>query len=214
MEKIALYFALSFAALSPATAAIATPPPTDVAPPKKEQPAPAKVSPQEMKRASYTKRLKAASINNLIAVILGVIVACTYSASGVEFSKDKGTENFFTIFIAILVFQVTSIALELYPKSGGLGKYLLGVKLVDEKGADANYGRLALRAVIKYLPWSLIPVIGLQLETIDSGFLTVQVGFAICMINYLASLITMFTGRFHWNIWARLLVVEDEKARA
>ena len=101
--------------------------------------------------------------------------------------------------------------LDVFPKSGGLGNYLLGMKLVDEKGADADYARVVLRAVIKHLPWSIFFMPRKQAKNrnwIKGKYSQALNGVAalIFVFNNLVALITMFTGRFHWDSLTGLYV--------
>ena len=102
------------------------------------------------------------------------------------------------------------LALQVYPKEEGLGKYLLGMKLVDEKGADADYGMVVLRGAIKYL-YLIVPILDLLYDWFKLYFILILKGIinVVSWGNLLVGFVLLLaTDRFSWEHLTHLFVVE------
>ena len=157
--KIICYLALSLGTLSSANADVKTnrrvsaAAPSQVVSQKKKRVLPAgQATPPTMKYATYKRRVAAFCIGRLLPTVI------FYSFS-LLFREKTGKSNFgipvlkHTVAsrLIMILSNVVRLILQVYPKNGGFSKYLLGMKVVDEKGGDLDYGRLVLRSVIKYL---------------------------------------------------------------
>ncbi len=207
MKKIALYLALSFAGLCPATAVMATTPAAAVSLPVSSP----VVAPQK-KEASYGRRF-GAYLMELIPYWIAFSYAISYQYKGNFRSQTSDEPAMKTDFLVkpaafiILTAQLIRIAWNIYPKSGGVGKYLLGMKVVDEKGADADYGKVVFRAIIENLPTGIFYLIATLTKSSSIG----AIGVSIACTDIFLSFITMFTGRFYWDRITRTYVVLKEK---
>ncbi len=165
-------------------------------------PVPSPVVAPQKKEASFGRRFGAALIGG--GLILAIIQLMFSHIKGLVNEDETLTTK--GVIVSILA-GVLPIVMDIYPKSGGVGKYVLGMKLVDEKGADANYGKVVLRSLIKNFPFFLLKDFG---TLIDSP-LIVQMGTYGYQFQGVVTLITLLTGRFHWDRITGTYVVLKEK---
>ena len=198
MKKITCYLALSLAGLAPATSARRLSLP--------------KLTPSVKQLDFYHRRLAASLLEVQGPYLVLMMISSLFKKEGDLTHKNRTVRGKFPTWqseLVELIGVLIIIALQVYPKQEGFGKYLAEMKLVDEKGAVPAHGKVVLRAFIKIFLCEIVFAVGgrERPEAVNDALFPLRVILFLAMIE-----MYLIKGKSLWgDLTGTRVVMNEEK---